>query len=308
MKKIVLVLIIGFLFLSIGIGETAPPIAKLYSSEATDEIWIDDAHLLVLESGSVTEPLNTLQIIKSYGWGESELRFDNGNDILAAIYTLSNNPSLGFLLGGVNLWNRVTFDNPNSSGDLEIRLRARSTNEAAVVFNNSVEPTETQYASKIYRPSDSDDLIVNFNGIGDVMTFNSFTGNVGIGTASPSQKLHVNGNVTADDYLYNSSREYKDNIETLSADEALLALKELRPVTFKYKSNREEHHVGFISEDVPELVATKNRKGLSPMDIVAVLTKVVQEQQKTIEKQQNEIKELKEDVKHVLSSKLMVAH
>jgi hypothetical protein len=35
--------------------------------------------------------------------------------------------------------------------------------------------------------------------------------------------------------------------------------------------------VGFIAEDVPELVATKDRKGLSPMDIVAVLTKVVQD-------------------------------
>lgn len=37
--------------------------------------------------------------------------------------------------------------------------------------------------------------------------------------------------------------------------------------------------MGFIAEDVPDLVATPNRKSLSPMDIVAVLTKVVQEQQ-----------------------------
>ena len=37
--------------------------------------------------------------------------------------------------------------------------------------------------------------------------------------------------------------------------------------------------MGFIAEDVPDLVATKDRKGLSPMDIVAVLTKVLQEQQ-----------------------------
>jgi len=34
---------------------------------------------------------------------------------------------------------------------------------------------------------------------------------------------------------------------------------------------------------VPELVATSDREGLSTMDIVAVLTKVVQEQQKKIE-------------------------
>jgi len=43
-----------------------------------------------------------------------------------------------------------------------------------------------------------------------------------------------------------------------------------------------EEHVGFIAEDVPELVATPNRKGLSSMDIVGVLTKVVQEQQNAI--------------------------
>ena len=40
--------------------------------------------------------------------------------------------------------------------------------------------------------------------------------------------------------------------------------------------------VGFIAEDVPDLVARKGRRGLSSMDIVAVLTRVVQAQQKTI--------------------------
>ncbi len=56
-------------------------------------------------------------------------------------------------------------------------------------------------------------------------------------------------------------------------------LQGLNPVTFKYKAGEEERHVGFIAEDVPELVATKDRKGMSPMDVVAVLTKVVKEQQ-----------------------------
>jgi hypothetical protein len=44
--------------------------------------------------------------------------------------------------------------------------------------------------------------------------------------------------------------------------------------------------VGFIAEDVPELIARKNRKSLSPMDIVAVLTKVVREQRRDMEQQQ----------------------
>jgi hypothetical protein len=49
-------------------------------------------------------------------------------------------------------------------------------------------------------------------------------------------------------------------------------------VRYNYKANPREKHVGFIAEDVPDLVAREDRKSLSPMDIVAVLTKVVQEQ------------------------------
>ena len=78
-----------------------------------------------------------------------------------------------------------------------------------------------------------------------------------------------------------SSREAKENIENLTTDEALAALVGLEPVKFNYKAGEEEH-VGFIAEDVPELVAIGDRTTLSSMDIVAVLTKVVQEQQETI--------------------------
>jgi len=56
----------------------------------------------------------------------------------------------------------------------------------------------------------------------------------------------------------------------------------LQPVQFSYKAAPEEKHVGFIAEDVPDLVASTDRKGMSAMDVVAVLTKVVQDQQKTI--------------------------
>jgi hypothetical protein len=83
-----------------------------------------------------------------------------------------------------------------------------------------------------------------------------------------------------------SSREYKQDIESLTPDEARVALAGLDPVTFAYKSDPAERHVGFVAEDVPALVATADRKGLSPMDIVAVLTRVVQEQQRVVQEQQ----------------------
>lgn len=80
-----------------------------------------------------------------------------------------------------------------------------------------------------------------------------------------------------------SSRELKEDIRDLSTDEARATLTELAPVKFKYLREENEQRLGFIAEDVPELVATADRKGLSPMDIVAVLTKVVQDQQAKID-------------------------
>lgn len=54
---------------------------------------------------------------------------------------------------------------------------------------------------------------------------------------------------------------------------------------FAYKVDATDRHVGFIAEDVPELVASPDRKALAAMDVVAVLTKVVQEQERRDERQ-----------------------
>jgi hypothetical protein len=109
-------------------------------------------------------------------------------------------------------------------------------------------------------------------------------GHVGISNTSPAHLFMV-GNAYNDggDWVSGSSREFKDNIETLTAEKAISTVKELKPVTYVYKANPKQNHIGFIAEDVPEMVAANDRKGVSAMDIVAVLTKVVQEQDKTIE-------------------------
>jgi hypothetical protein len=88
-----------------------------------------------------------------------------------------------------------------------------------------------------------------------------------------------------------SSKALKENIQSLGTEEAFDALNNLIPVKFNYIAEKEEKHVGFIAEDVPQLVATKDRKGMSPMDVTAVLTKIVQEQQKSILEQQKAIQE-----------------
>jgi hypothetical protein len=114
-------------------------------------------------------------------------------------------------------------------------------------------------------------------------------GYVGIGIQNPEYPLDMASGAyvtTGGVWTNASSREYKDNIEALTTDEAFGTLKGLNPVKYAYKKDLTEKHVGFIAEEAPDLVATKDRKGLSSMDIVAVLTKVVQEQQKTMQEQQ----------------------
>jgi hypothetical protein len=87
-------------------------------------------------------------------------------------------------------------------------------------------------------------------------------------------------------WVAGSSREYKQDIEELSTEAAEDAVAKLNPVTYEYKASPGEHHVGFIAEDVPDLVATPDRKGMSALDVVAVLTKVVQDQKATLAQQQ----------------------
>lgn len=80
---------------------------------------------------------------------------------------------------------------------------------------------------------------------------------------------------------------------------ALAALKALIPVEFVYKADPSETKIGFIAEDVPELVATNGRKGLSAMDIVGVLARVLKDQQNLVERQQNSIQNLEARISEI---------
>jgi len=125
-------------------------------------------------------------------------------------------------------------------------------------------------------------------------------GNVGIGTRNPSYPLQMGSGAyvtTGGVWTNASSREHKKDIKNLTSVEAMDTLKGLNPVKFSYKVSSDERHVGFIAEDVPELVASKDRKGMSSMDVVAVLTKVVQEQQKTMAELSKKMSELERQLK-----------
>lgn len=123
----------------------------------------------------------------------------------------------------------------------------------------------------------------------------SNTAKVGIGNTGPTHLLDVGTNGAYCDggrWVNGSSRKYKENIRDLSTGEAVEALAALNPVKFYYKGDKADESLGFIAEDVPDLVATKNRKGMIAMDVVAVLTRVLKEQQKTISELKKKISQL----------------
>jgi Chaperone of endosialidase len=133
------------------------------------------------------------------------------------------------------------------------------------------------------------------NGAGDLI-LSARTNPSGNPAASPCRALVDNGGKLiiniANDYpqgvdivngRFVSSRELKQNIATLSTEEATIALHDLKPVTFSYKTDTQDNqHVGFIAEEVPDLLAAPDRRSIGPLDVVAVLTKVLQEQQQAI--------------------------
>ena len=118
------------------------------------------------------------------------------------------------------------------------------------------------------------------------------TANIGVGVANPVYPLQFGNGAYVDtngNFVGVSSRKYKENITDLDLTKAYSAFQGLTPVRYYYKNEKDQEYVGFIAEDVPALVADKARQGVSPLDIAAVLTKVISRQQDVID-QQKEIR------------------
>ena len=148
------------------------------------------------------------------------------------------------------------------------------------------------------------------NGLFDIQTTagsSLFTvntnGTIGVGVSSVDPSVNVlefanSARLTTGGVWTNaSSRKLKNNITDISAEVALNTIKALKPVTFTYKIEPTESYAGFIAEDVPKIVATNGRQSLAAMDFVAVLTKLVQEQQKAIENLQHRVEQLEQSKK-----------
>jgi hypothetical protein len=149
--------------------------------------------------------------------------------------------------------------------------------------DNEILARDRGVMSTLHLQSDGGDVWIHSKGGGATVMIKG-EGRLGIGVVDPAHSIHVGGGAHCfggREWRNASSISCKKDVEALSLADALAALRDLRPVTFKYVDD-DEVRAGFIAEDVPDLVAAGDRQSLSAMDFVAVLTRVVQFQQRQI--------------------------
>lgn len=95
--------------------------------------------------------------------------------------------------------------------------------------------------------------------------------------------IAANGHVYATSFNTVSSRALKRQIVDLDAQTATTAVDQLTPVQFIYNDDPAARlRIGFIAEDVPDIVASSDRKSVPLMDTVALVTRVVKDHQQAV--------------------------
>jgi hypothetical protein len=272
---------------------------------ATNSIFVDSTGRLGLRTST---PVLDIHAATS-NTPAMRLEQNNSGGFTAQTWDIAGNEANFFVrdvTGGSRLPFRIRPGAPTSSLDINAsgQVGFGTASPTSIIHMNSGGATDNVLATF---QNGTRTWSMGINGASDIFRITDNTlsaarfvitnqGNIALGglTATSNAIEHFNGaKLTAGGVWTNaSSRALKMNIRSLSASEAFKTLEKLNPVQFEYKAQPGEKYVGFISEDVPALVASSDRKSLSPMDMVAVLTKVLQEQQKTIAKLQEKVSRL----------------
>jgi hypothetical protein len=199
------------------------------------------------------------------------------------------------ILGTSSIWPVIGLNALNEEQATSIAFNSGGIDKWLISSRSTFAPAaDSPNRLAFYNSSIAEVFTLHQNGsifLGDSSTANNNTSHVIEATSG----AHL---TTGGVWVGVSSREHKKDISDINLENAKQALSALNPVTFSYKNEPEETYAGFIAEDVPELVATNDRRSLVSMDIVAVLTKVVQDQQKLIKELNLRLGKLEEDKKN----------
>ncbi len=295
------------------------------------DIWMRQQGYIVSED-------NTFLVSNGNNDGSGDLIFSSGADVFGgAGYTehmrvLTANGNVGInntapeeklVVNGVaRLAGIPTTDSTDTRIHLEI-----GTNP---IGNNFTQPgsdrhfrilTETNYQTQfrdwmIFEAMDGNDpeqdggfVFRSSNNLGaknDVLIVQSRSGGrVGINTITPTEALHVTGNILASGTITPSDSNYKKNVAPLN--NALEQTLKLRGVSYQMKEEHQEqgfgkgNQIGVIAQEVekiyPELVRTNEEgyKGVDYSKFTPILIEAIKEQQEIIESLRNQNNQLSKD-------------
>jgi hypothetical protein len=95
-------------------------------------------------------------------------------------------------------------------------------------------------------------------------------------TADTIALRNGSGQLVATGFFQASSRELKTNINPFTRS-ALDIIREVTVVSFNYKTDVINKHIGFIAEDTPEELSTRNKNVMDSNNTIGVLLKAIQE-------------------------------
>jgi trimeric autotransporter adhesin len=204
----------------------------------------------------------------------------NGN-----IWVGTNTPTEAFEINGTTRINSSLKIMPAWSGNDALRIQPGDDLNPTYNLITVGNSTWTAYPFRVTKRWDIlNSGVLTVSGTGA----SSFVGDLGIGTTTPSYKLHVNGTAAGTSWTNTSDSRFKTNIVSLSG--GLDIIQQLTPVSYIWNALGKEHggdstalQYGFIAQDVetilPDIVHTDNEwyKSIDYIKVVPFLTKSIQE-------------------------------
>lgn len=253
---------------NVGIG-TGQPSAKL-DVEGTVEINVP----------AVDQ--DTVLVFRQDGIARGQIRYDDSEDTFALGYqgyhasqiACANNGNVGIGTTAPNYNLEISAD---ATDDYPFSIT--NTDKMPIfMFYNDQEGPGAGSGGLFIKDTVKTETVTSIEGRNGKNSYINNGGNVGIGTASPSYKLDVNGTIRGNNVSASDIR-LKKNIKAISSP--LEKISRIKGVTYEWKdaSRDKGRQVGLIAQDVeavfPELVSADNQ-GIKALDYAKLVSPLVE--------------------------------
>jgi hypothetical protein len=297
---------------NVGIGTTSPGYRLTLAGSGTI-FAVDNASSFASRNASGTYEIylwpRWSDNIMYLNYGSNGFNIRNNSSVSTMFMTNNNNVGIGTTgpIHRLDVRGGPTYTTRSWTGNVSL-------NNGGAIAWDKASPTDytfgigkTSTPPGFYFWSSTSDLGSNTNPPTYLMQIDYITGNVGIGTIlPPAYRLHVVGNVYANNFITPSDQRWKTNIKPIQ--NALDNVLKMQGVTYYWKVDEypdkhfpEGEQVGFIAQEIekvyPQVVLTdkEGHKSVDYSKLTPVLVEAIKEQQKIIEELQKVIQQLQEE-------------